>query len=463
MTETDDFMDISPETNLIRSYRATRCDYVLLVGEGVDNAFDVDADRVTIQIDAERVIFQDDGMGITKDRIRALFSLGQHAAAIRGTLGRFGIGIKAQAINAGDVMDILSISIDGSVRAHVNWKDVLREGVWRIPSPRWRPHEVGAPTGTTITISALRQPPTIPSEKIRDELAERFYPAIKAGKKIILNGSPIDEIADPAMTDVVSRSLELSGGRSAELHAGILAHPGKRNGIHVAFLHRTIKPSSSTGCKEYTGAKRLFGRLQLVGPWHLSQFKNDLTDEEEIEELDDAVFEVLQPLLEKINSASMDARLDEIMQRINDLLPVEIAARPRSQRKKQPPPPPPPPPKKRPPGKIDADKADVGKGPAKSKKPDNRLMITWEGDAEDDGIGSFQPGRPHRVNLSKDDPTIASLIKLKDQDVAAHQLRLIALAIYEQGRADPELPLESFGKRIARLLSADQRLREAVG
>lgn len=453
MSDENDYLDISPKTNLIRSYRADNIDYVLLVGEGVDNAFDADADHIVVTVDKDMITFQDDGRGLAKDRIQALFSLGEHAEIKRG-LGRFGIGIKAQAINAGNIMEVVSTSVDGRVRARVDWRVVLAEGLWRIRKPKWELRDVSAPHGTTIIISDLRRAPAIHFERFKRELAERFYPAIKVGKTISLNGSMIELLPDPPMTDVVTRTLELSKGRTVELRAGILEQPGKLWGVDVCYLHRTIMPHSATGCKEFTGIRKLFCRLQLTGPWHLAQFKNALTDEDEKEELNDAVFGVLQPLLEKINEASMDVRLDDIIRRVHELLPGELAATPRGRKAK---PNPDPDKRKREAGKVDPDKADVGKGPAKSRKPAHRLMITWDGDADEDGIGSFQPGQPHRVNLSKGDPTIATLLKLRDDEVIAHQIRLIALAIYEQGRDqtrdDPELALESFGKRLAKLLA----------
>ena len=39
-------MDITPYTNFLKSLRGQRVDYVVLAGEGVDNAFDAGASRV---------------------------------------------------------------------------------------------------------------------------------------------------------------------------------------------------------------------------------------------------------------------------------------------------------------------------------------------------------------------------------------------------------------------------------
>ena len=75
--------------------------------------------------------------------------------------------------------------------------------------------------------------------------------------------------------------------------------------------------------------------------------------------------------------------------------------------------------------------------------------------AEEHGIGYYQSGRPHRVNLSRDDPDIAKLLALRDQSSAARSIYLAAMMLFEQGRTEhnPELPFESFGKRVAKLLT----------
>lgn len=458
-------MDITPHVNLLRSLRGERIDYILLIGEGVDNAFDAGATSITIMLDPDEISFQDNGIGITKDRIQSIFSLGEHGPMSTTQLGRFGIGIKSQAVNAGNILQVVSVSVDGRVRVQVDWRKILRTGEWSIDDPRWLPVAIDAPTGTTLIISGLRKPPAIANDKILSDIAQRFYPAIAAGRRVTINGAPVNLLSEPTMQDVIEREFGLSEGRSARLRAGILAQPSKLNRVHVAYKHRVIMPASTLGCGEYGGLTKMFARLQLNGPWHLAKFKNDLTDELEREELEEAVKEALRPILEKCNSASMSARVDEVANLINDMIPPNLrAARPERQKDT----------KKNPGGKkhnesgfVDKDKSDE-KGPAKTKRPpQNHLLITFDGLAETDGIGAFQPGRPHRVNLSKDDPHIAQLLEHRDLAVGVRSLYALAIAIFEQARdeiTEPELPFEPFGKRIAKLLAmqdAIQRVGDA--
>lgn len=117
-------MDITPHVNLLKSLRGERINYQLLIGEAIDNAFDAGASRIEIGLADDEIVFRDNGQGITRDRISALFSLGQHGQMATTQLGRFGIGIKNHAVNAGEIFEIDSVSRDGRVRAAVNWRRI---------------------------------------------------------------------------------------------------------------------------------------------------------------------------------------------------------------------------------------------------------------------------------------------------------------------------------------------------
>ena len=213
----------------------------------------------------------------------AILRYGDHAAMTTTALGRFGVGIKAQAINAGDEIHVHSTSKDVSVKLWANLRDVLKSGRWKVPLPRWLPYVVGSPTGTTITISGLRAvkaPRDGWQRKIIGELAEMFYPALEEGRKIIVNDEQVPLLAEPRMSEVIDQHLPLSDGRSAHLRAGILTEPSRLNRVHVGST-RIIMPASITGCTGYSGSTKMFARVQLSGPWHLAKFKNGLTDDDE--------------------------------------------------------------------------------------------------------------------------------------------------------------------------------------
>jgi len=238
-------------------------------------------------------------------------------------------------------------------------------------------------------------------DRIVEDLALRFYPAIADGRRITLNGKVVPLFADPPMTDVVEAEVTLSDGRSARVRAGILKQPSKLNRVHVSYEHRVIMPASTVGTGEYSGLAKMFGRLQLMGKnWHLARYKDDLPDEAERAELDDAVLEILRPILKKCQSATMHQRINQVAQLINDMVPPEIAAaRPKPQNERRDRPMPKPKPKLS--GIVELDKS-TPEGPARTRRPPyDRLLITFDGENARHGVGEFQPGRPHRHGLGR--------------------------------------------------------------
>jgi hypothetical protein len=444
-------MDITPETNFLWSIRGQRINYGLLIGEAIDNSLDAAANNITISILQDKIEVADDGSGIARSRISSLFKLGGHGGMQTTMLGRYGVGLKEQAVNAGDVLSISSTSSDGKFEVGVNWNHVFKSGIWNIPDPQWIPVSVGTDTGTIINISKLRKPPSINLDKIKQEIAERFHPALVVGKSIAVNGHKVMAVQDPTMRDIVERTFNFSNGRCAQLRGGILLDRSEINSVHVSFGHRVIMPKSAFGCSGYSGLSKLFARLALTGPWRLAKFKDDLTDEKEREELEDCVTEALLPILEECNSASMEAHIDALSDAVNSLIPEYMrAARPlktkvdpptSSDKKK---------PQNRP---VNQDSASIGDGPARVKSKRNAgLMICFDRIGSE-RIGDFSDTRPKRVTLSLDNEFVANLSASRDQKMAAQSIFMAAMSIYIAEAKDPELPFDEFGVRLATLLA----------
>jgi hypothetical protein len=216
-------------------------------------------------------------------------------------------------------------------------------------------------------------------------------------------------------------------------------------------------PSSTTGCAEYGGINKMFARLQLSGTnWHLGRFKDDLPDQLERDELEESVLERLTPILEKCSTASISAKLAEMTVRVNELVPDALSPRrphhltpPRNRRGK----------KQGKSGYVDPESSDDG-GPAKGPrqlKPKDTLLITFDGNDADHGIGVLQPGRTNRVDLASDNTLVADLLAHRDMSMAARALNALAFCIYEQGLSirEPELPYATFGQRVSHHLKVD--------
>jgi hypothetical protein len=462
-------MDIRPHVNILESIRAERQDYVLCLGEGVDNAFDADAKRIQVAIDDHQIAFKDDGVGVTRDRLRALARLGEHQGMKTTALGRFGIGIKHQAINCGDVFVVVSSSIDGIVRLEVNWLDILRSGDWEIVDPDWRDSATAGAmkTGTTVSIDKLRRRPK-ESEKddARRDLARRFHPALTSGRQIVFNGINIEPIKEPLMTDVIDGTLFLSSNpaKGAHVRAGMLCDPASPLfAVDVGYKHRNILISRPFGCGDYGGFRSMYARVELIGDWQLSKFKNEITDDDS-EELQELICEKLKPILEKCKTKSMCLNVEEMTRHLNDMLPPELTAKVRPEKKKTTPPKAAAKKKSAGPGAASAPESKTG--PARGRKKPPCVKIEFVKNIPTKGLGYFDClDNSHWIFIAEDDPTVSELLKQRDKKTARTALYLIAVALYAEGLArapvQGELPLFDFGTRMQRLLGRQDLQRES--
>jgi hypothetical protein len=452
----EQYIDITPDVHFLESVRADRGSWPSLLAEGVDNSLDADATEIVIQLLKDAVVVADNGRGISKDRESAIVRLGEHRPMPGTKLGRFGMGIKYNATSAGDILEVDSSSSDGHMFLAVDWRKVISSGRWQIPQPKWTPTLVSRGSGTTIKIGRLRW--DVPKDKdisaARDHLAQTFYPAIENGATIRVNGTTIPLLREPKMSDIVEQSIQLPNGKGAQVRGGILLHPEKSlYQVQVSYKHRVILGKSIFGCGSYSGLRRMFARVTLTADWGLTRFKDGLNDPD-TEQLEYAVQDVLRPILEKCHSAQLELKVEEMTERLNELLPLEIqAARPPRKRerapedkaKKQ---------RRSQHGHTEKDPASTG--PARMPKtPIDTLLIVFDGSlCEEHGYGVFTKGRPNRITLATDNPDISALLAQRDTHLAVRCLLGLALMIYQHAKeTDPgqkHLPFEgsSFGLRV---------------
>jgi hypothetical protein len=464
-------IDMTPKTHLLQSYRlGQKPDYKALFGEAVDNSFDADASVVEIFFDNRQITISDDGRGVSPEGINALCTIGQHEELPGTRLGRYGVGVKIQAIAAGDLLIVNSIARVGGVPQRldlkVDWEKTQHSGRWSPDVANMLPAAIDSATRTKITISKLRP---IHGRRLHDldrEMQSLFYPALATGRRIVLNGQSVSALPDPVLREVIETTLNFSDGRAASVRAGIIERgdPILRE-IHFIQHHRCLM-AGPVG--DYTGLKRMYARVELIGgkAWRLAHFKNALTDPVQAAELDDALEMALLPILEACERAHETADTFEVLQALNDMLPEEWRpARPRRRKQHKP--------EdddqdkrkaaKRDPGDVKEDNATEG-GPARMKaQPRNRVMITFEGEQSRDGIGWVdRRKRPHRINLSGDHPFVAAARRRRDDSIALRGLFVIAMGLYEESSSTM---LRDFGQRWAALLalqSTEKDLQESA-
>lgn len=453
------YEDATPPPSLLIAIRAEKQRWNLLVAEALDNSLGAGATSIQITMDKDAVEITDNGWGIRHGNERGLYQLGAHIGQMTDkALGRYGIGIKWQALNAGDLLEFESTSIDNKVFGSVDWAEMIRSDSWKkgVAIDR-RPVEVGRRTGTTVVIRRLRVKPPTGGEvaKSREEVGRRYRPALALGYQININGIDVPLPPDPAMTDVISETIELSKGKGATLVGGLLKDPATAElyGVHVAKGYKVILDSkSSFGIGNYTAAQpRIFCRVDLFGDWEIDRFKEDIPDAD-ADALDFAIERSLLPILEKAISASIDALTDQITDAANSLVPLLLAAGARPVRKKKEVVVDPPPARKRPQNNPTKDPGPDQTGPARAPRNNRLLRIEFSKSfVRDEGIGHFvrSAGRsPHVVWFASDCPAIQDYMR-RPKNSGAKPLVDLALGwfIYQETQL-----IDDYGKRLWSLM-----------
>ncbi len=450
-------LDITPSTHIIESYRNNIPNYRILCGEAVDNSFDAGATTISITIDKQKISFLDNGEGITNSRVVSLFKLGSHAPMNSTALGRYGIGIKEQAAAAGDAFDVTSRSSDGRMRLGINWAKLSASNDWRsIVDPMWDMNDNNGDTYTEIKISALRNiPKQSQINRITDELARIFQPALVSGRKITLNGAEIRPIADPAMKHIIRKTIAVDSDKFAEVTAGVLADPDNSslNSVHISYKHRVIMPQSLFGCDDGIGAPHMFARVTLHGKWSLGKNKTELTDEDSVY-LEDSLEEILAPILEKCRKQRLSAVVSAAEVAINDMLPSDL--KPNRPEKKSKEPPRQGDKKGRKEPRLVKDGSDSSTGPTRGSSKSSRISFDLVPNLKDqhgaDVIGQVKRnGKQVVVQVRSNQPEIKDLIERKNFG----PLYLIGLQIYAEGirRINCELDLSDYGAHVFQLIN----------
>jgi hypothetical protein len=308
-------MKIQPDTHVLQALRNQSLGWTRALGELIDNALDASAMNITIIAEKRgehsTISVADDGVGCAD--MGSMFRLGDHRphAGTKG-LGRFGIGLKDAALWLWGITTVESVRAGRKHTAMVNWERLCNSRDWEIDDPDDKPANSAAP-GTRIVFSRAER--AMPSgrdlDKLVSELGFIFSPALKRDARIVLRSGnaamrSLERCGLPELAEVIEGAIEVDG-RAAHVHVGVVREgvPNPRSGIHYTHRHRVIIPGSGLGCGD-TSTSRIFGWVMLSEQWRLSKNKDEVTDHKE--ELGQAVYEFIKPILEKADkqAESMD-------------------------------------------------------------------------------------------------------------------------------------------------------------
>ena len=177
-----------------------------VLAEAVANAWDADAESVTVKIDPEggTIVIADDGHGMTAQDINKKFlRVGRrrrdeepHSPKFgRPVMGRKGIG-KLSLFSIADTIEVQSAKdgeSSGFTMSLAKIKDAIKDGKSGVYHPYSLPERsVTVKSGTRITLSKLKRRSFSTEKNLRRRLARRFSViGSQHGFSITINGTPV--------------------------------------------------------------------------------------------------------------------------------------------------------------------------------------------------------------------------------------------------------------------------------
>lgn len=305
-----------PSPHLLQSIANDRLTFRETFGEMIDNSIDANARRITIEIEGGKrgvpawITFSDDGEG-AKNLID-MVQLGKHTDHKTSLLGRFGVGAKNAMLWLGGINSEVTITTirDGARRElTLNWKEYANgnstQGAWMI-NPNWVSESPANPgeRGTTVTIRPCER--RLPDGPVRasllSDLGYLYSAAIKKGVQIqIREGKKPPTILSrwefPKFSELIDTVVSVDG-RGARVHVGVVADGQKNPKLGITYTHgfRVIIKNSGFGCGDLDFSN-ICGFVELDDKWTLTKNKDDVSQHKD--ELGEAVFAVIRPLLER--------------------------------------------------------------------------------------------------------------------------------------------------------------------
>lgn len=258
------------------TYRSTEA----AIKELVDNAWDADADNVWITLPAEtshdRIVVQDDGLGMTPEAIRREYlviardrrsRMGQKSAKYQRPIkGRKGIG-KFAGLAVAQNMRVVSCANGWRTTLLIDRSALLdsTQDLENIPLPLTVEKVHDAKTGTTVELSSLNPALFTPREDVLRAMLFYEYGRSK-GLTIFVNGSPLS--FEDALGPTHEFEHEFDGAGKAVLKFCILDKKPKYPGFVLKVAGKTVGKPTFLGLDEDSGVPswildRVFGELSL--------------------------------------------------------------------------------------------------------------------------------------------------------------------------------------------------------
>jgi hypothetical protein len=311
-----------PRTHFLNSISNQNMKTHVCFAELIDNSLDAKAETVTITTKNKKIVVSDDGVGVPD--LLAMTQFGGHQTEGRSTSGKFGVGGIEAICNLGATLMVETVRNGLEKTLHLDFEKQMKSDDWGVDIEEERVSD-SVECGTKITITNLKTT-WIQNTTLVKNLQEMFAPAIKNGKKIIVDGIAI------GLPDPITLEVELSGegvldGKSYRWTAGIMSDSSNQaGGWYVALRNRMMEGCQMCGIEAGYSVRKFYGYIELLeddmsNRWSVDKHK---TDCQEIDEICEQLWPSIQHLIIKCNATeSIEFECDvadAVSDEINDLM-----------------------------------------------------------------------------------------------------------------------------------------------
>jgi len=216
-------------TRTIEALRELGYDSYSSITDLLDNSMDAQASNIEITISEEkgdiRIVIEDDGVGMDEDTLDEALRLGSDTQRETGDLGKFGLGLVTASIGLSRRVELYTRELNGDLLYGGFDLDEIAEQdrfvKWIQPISEIK--GLASTKGTRIQLSKTdrisNRSVTTFASTLRKRIGQVFRKFLKADRKIIVNGKPVEPV-DPLMLSDANTSLmleteiEVEGGGS---------------------------------------------------------------------------------------------------------------------------------------------------------------------------------------------------------------------------------------------------------
>jgi hypothetical protein len=324
MTIRETQVDITPDKSLMPKMAQTGYSFVQAISELVDNSIDArlegEALQVKVELKKESIQVMDDGTGMTEGEAARCLKLAHSTK--KGKLGEFGLGLKTACLSLGRRFKIYTTTKQDAEKYILDFD----EDKWMASSDIDWSHfplkalkkEKPMSHGTTLKIDRLKVKAVGRTTNLRESLATRFAPFIRAGEVIVeVNGKRCKPI-EPELTEEGKTSFEFDVF-NIRVHGwyGLLKEGSQRGlyGFNTFKRGRLIESYAKIGFDEHPTVARVVGEIHMDDVPVTHNKREWMRESMEFRGVEETLRDTLKELIRK---ARMKASDEQVTRNVRD-------------------------------------------------------------------------------------------------------------------------------------------------